>query len=173
VENIRTERTPPLWIAASGGYDLICSILIQHGANVNAKSVENTTALWRGNRKTMDCKWVTVLAASQKGHQRCVEVLLQNGANIECIASWGSSHRSCTPLWVAAQGGHVQMVELLLKHGASPNGISGIKTDKTPLQMATHVANMAKRSAANELVNTHKPVILVFDGVGLHPTFRK
>lgn len=57
-----------------------------------------------------------LLAATKKGDIAAVELLLQNGANIEAVDSWNQ-----TPLIHAVCLGHTKVFEFLLKNKANPN----------------------------------------------------
>ncbi len=73
--------------AASGGYSDIVKLLIDHGANVNAKSSVGNTAL------TYACCG---------GYEEVVRILLEAGADVE-----HQNENGHTPLMEAASCGHV------------------------------------------------------------------
>ena len=73
--------------AASGGYSDIVKLLIDHGANVNAKSSVGNTAL------TYACCG---------GYEDVVKILLEAGADVE-----HQNENGHTPLMEAASCGHV------------------------------------------------------------------
>ena len=77
----------PLMEAASGGYADIVKLLIDHGANVNAKSSVGNTAL------TYACCG---------GYEDVVKILLDAGADVE-----HQNENGHTPLMEAASCGHV------------------------------------------------------------------
>lgn len=77
----------PLMEAASGGYADIVKLLIEHGANVNAKSSVGNTAL------TYACCG---------GYEDVVKILLDAGADVE-----HQNDNGHTPLMEAASCGHV------------------------------------------------------------------
>ncbi len=77
----------PLMEAASGGYSDIVKLLIDHGANVNAKSSVGNTAL------TYACCG---------GYEEVVRILLEAGADVE-----HQNENGHTPLMEAASCGHV------------------------------------------------------------------
>lgn len=54
--------------------------------------------------------------AARDGFVETAEVLIKNGANINCLSSMQR-----TPLMYATISDHHKMVELLLKHGANVN----------------------------------------------------
>ncbi|XP_041846092.1 ankyrin repeat and SOCS box protein 12-like [Melanotaenia boesemani] len=55
--------------------------------------------------------------AASLGHLRCLEVLLENGAEIDLL-----DVKAQTPLFTAVSGKHLDCVVALLKAGADPNG---------------------------------------------------
>lgn len=56
-------------------------------------------------------------AAAALGHLRCLEVLLENGAEVDSL-----DVKAQTPLFTAVSGKHLDCVVALLKAGADPNG---------------------------------------------------
>lgn len=80
----------------------IIKLLLEVGANVNARTSQAETALYR---------------ASKAGHQDIVSILLEVDAEIN-----GSS--PCRPLFAACEGGYTSIVDLLLQNGADPNASS-------------------------------------------------
>ncbi|KMQ91742.1 ankyrin repeat domain-containing protein 17, partial [Lasius niger] len=91
----------PLMEAASAGHVDIVSLLIAHGADVNAQSTSGNTPLMYG---------------CAGGHEEVVRVLLEAGANVE-----DHNENGHTPLMEAASAGHVQVAKILLEHGAGIN----------------------------------------------------
>ncbi|CAK9297911.1 unnamed protein product [Gordionus sp. m RMFG-2023] len=90
----------PLMEAASGGFVEVGRVLIEKGADVNAAPVPSS-------RDT------ALTIAADKGHIKFVELLVQNGAQIEVKNKKGNS-----PLWLAANGGHLDVVQYLVQKGA-------------------------------------------------------
>jgi ankyrin repeat protein len=101
--------------AAWYGYDEIVSILLGHGANVNA--VDGTT------RRT------ALHEAAEHGNLSTVKILLENGADVDANDIW-----HWTPLYRAATQGGRKVVYLLLDKGADYNLKASGK--KTPLDLA-------------------------------------
>ncbi|KAF5620256.1 ankyrin repeat-containing protein [Fusarium sp. NRRL 52700] len=91
-------RTPLHW-AATRNRPKNVSLLLQHGAAIEAID---------GSSKTPLC------LASQDGYAAVVEVLLNNGADIETL----HPKYAQTPLSLASGGGYEDVVRLLLEHGA-------------------------------------------------------
>ncbi|XP_015120124.1 ankyrin repeat and KH domain-containing protein 1 isoform X6 [Diachasma alloeum] len=91
----------PLMEAASAGHVDIVSLLIAHGADVNAQSTSGNTPLMYG---------------CAGGHEDVVKVLLEAGANVE-----DHNENGHTPLMEAASAGHVPVAKILLENGAGIN----------------------------------------------------
>ncbi len=96
-------RTSPLHIACGHGHEAVVALLLQRGAEVNAKNsvseVESPLHL-----------------ACRGGHYAVVAMLLKNGAD------WNASNTNGeTPLHLACRGGYHEVVLLLLEYGAEVN----------------------------------------------------
>jgi ankyrin repeat protein len=89
---------------STDGYIEIATLLIEHGANVNAKNEDGATPLHQAAR------WGT------DAHREMCDLLLSRGADINCVDYDGS--RGVTPLAAARQGGNQKMAEFLLARGA-------------------------------------------------------
>ncbi|KAM8945997.1 ankyrin repeat domain-containing protein 27 [Pelodytes ibericus] len=96
----------PLHIAAMQGHSVLVSLLLKHGANVDAKN---------GNRA------LPLHLACHKGHLEVVKTLIEHstGKNKKDMSG-------CTPLIYACMGNHIDIAALLLEHGASVN-LSNVK----------------------------------------------
>ncbi len=99
--------TTLLITAASKGLVDVCKILIDNGADVNAKD---------------DCGYTPLHEAAYRGHLKVYELLLDNGANINATDKYGR-----TPLYEAASGGHLKVYELLLEKCADKDTIVNAK----------------------------------------------
>ncbi len=115
------EKSTPLHIASNMGHTKIVVLLVQKGADLNAKDKYNITPLH---------------GACYGGHTKTAKVLIQKGADLNAKNKIGS-----TPLEVASRFGHTQIVKLLIQKGADVHG-SG-KDDWTPLHFALN-AEIAK-----------------------------
>uniref|UniRef100_A0A7I4DT92 Serine/threonine-protein kinase BSK1-like TPR repeats domain-containing protein n=1 Tax=Physcomitrium patens TaxID=3218 RepID=A0A7I4DT92_PHYPA len=98
--------SPLIW-AAGHDHPKAVKVLLESGANPNAATDDDVTAL------------VTAAAA---GITESVELLLKNGANINASAMGG-----VTPLHVAADHGNERMVDCLLAAGANPDAVDDDK----------------------------------------------
>ncbi|KAH9954998.1 ankyrin repeat-containing domain protein [Russula dissimulans] len=76
----------------------VIELLLEYGANVNPRTVTNSTPLWM---------------ASEDGVLESVQTLLTHGADVHI-----RGEKNLTPLQVATSRGHREIAELLLKHGA-------------------------------------------------------
>ena len=95
-----------LCYAALGGCAEVASILIAHGANVNASDNDSDTGESGGS----------LACAVMDGHADVAEVLLAHGADVNARDNSG-----ITPLMDAAKFGHADVAELLIDHGADVN----------------------------------------------------
>ena len=89
---------------STNGYVEIAALLIEHGANVNARNEDGATPLHRAAR------WGT------EAHREMCDLLISRGADINCIDYDGSN--GVTPLEATRQGGNQRMAEFLLARGA-------------------------------------------------------
>ncbi|RYP54743.1 hypothetical protein DL768_000567 [Monosporascus sp. mg162] len=91
-------QTPLSW-AAENGHKEIVQLLLDKGAEIDAKDKYGWTPLSR---------------AAEKGHKEIVQLLLDKGAEIDAKNNYGRR----TPLSWAAEKGHGGVVQLLLDKGA-------------------------------------------------------
>ncbi len=103
----------PLAIAAANGQAIIASLLIQSGADVNARDRGEYTPL----------HWAAFF-----GHTTVASLLLKNGASINALQNTRS-----TPLMLAVLRNHLGMVTLLVNQGANKNLAS---QDGSPIEVA-------------------------------------
>ncbi|KAI0566278.1 Serine/threonine protein kinase [Gracilaria domingensis] len=127
------DRRTPLHIAAAEGHTSICTLLIERGADVNAKDRWGHTPLWdakmNGHRNvqelllrhngtdnsfSMDVTSFELMQFAAKGDLEAVRDRIVAGAK----ATFQDYDRR-TPLHLACSEGHVEVAELLLVNGAS------------------------------------------------------
>lgn len=112
----------PLHYAAIYDHEDVATILVAHGADVNAKGH------WNDDTPLHD--------AAEHGHAGVAKVLIAHGGNVDARNEGG-----WTPLHTAARGGHVDIIELLLDHGAQVD-LSG-SWGETPLLVAVDEDQLA------------------------------
>jgi ankyrin repeat protein len=98
-----------MWAAAEG-HAPVAQVLIDHGADIHARSNSGAAPL---------------LFAVRRGNVDAVRALLAAGADVKAARPDGA-----TPLLVAVINGHEALVDLLLDKGADPN-VEGGSTDPT------------------------------------------
>jgi ankyrin repeat protein len=91
----------PLHIAAGKGNVSVARLLIQNGAEVNAKLSDNG--------------FTSLHLAAGNGHEKVAELLIAKGADINAKSMYGE-----TPIDLAMSNGHKELAELLRKHGGLP-----------------------------------------------------
>jgi ankyrin repeat protein len=101
-----------LHYASEKGKKDVCKLLLDCGADVNAKDNSGRTSLHR---------------AAASGHKDVCELLIKHGANVNA-----KTIGSTSPLHFAAAKGHADVCELLLDHGADVNAVDNTKD--SPLQ---------------------------------------
>ncbi|GLB45326.1 hypothetical protein LshimejAT787_2100860 [Lyophyllum shimeji] len=102
---IGLESNTPLYRAADNGHGEVVQVLLEHGADINAKDIDGKTALHG--------------AAAAWSSLAVVRLLLEKGAIVDAKCARGT-----TPLYEAAQqrdGRGRDVIVLLLEHGADVN----------------------------------------------------
>jgi ankyrin repeat protein len=93
-----------LHLAAMNGHLEIVKLLLEHGADVNAKTKEGYG-------------YTALHSAASNGHLEIVKLLLEHGADVNAKTKYGGY----TALHSATMNGHLEIVKLLLEHGADVN----------------------------------------------------
>lgn len=136
--------TTALIVASKEGHAEVVQKLLQSGADITQEDYEKRTAWWfaimSGNARTVKAfldtkqletqkKEAGLTAASLKGYENIVKILLDDGVNINTptLDGW-------TPLSVACEENKIEIVEILIQAGADVN-VKG-ENGKTPLQIA-------------------------------------
>ncbi|KAI9376296.1 hypothetical protein BJX61DRAFT_538994 [Aspergillus egyptiacus] len=94
----KDSKITPLILAAGQGNEKISALLLQHGAELEARDVVGFTAL------NMACK---------ENQPKTAKLLLERGTDLEATTNDGR-----TPLSYAVAGGYVEVVRLLVERGA-------------------------------------------------------
>ena len=95
------DKETPLHVASHRGHADIAQLLLEHGADGNARDYNTRTALF---------------LSSDFGYVEVVRILLEQGADTE---AQDDLHQS--PLSRASSEGHVEVCRVLLEHGANVN----------------------------------------------------
>lgn len=116
------KNTTPLIRAATNGWLIAASFLLDHRADVNQSF--NSTPLH---------------AAAEQGHKRMVELLLARGADVD------QKYGAATALYKACEHNRLEVAKVLLEHGAAPNVVITDVSEPdtgTPLQAAILQGNI-------------------------------
>ena len=136
--------TPLHFAAAVEGCEDNVGLLLDHGANINAK--EATTG------------FTPLHIAARHEHAQCAALLLKRGADVEAADVDGD-----TPLHIAVRESSCEVVVLLLRHGADVEVAD--RDGDTPL----HLAAMDGREDNVRLLLDHGANINAMDGHGNTP----
>ncbi|HMV41400.1 MAG TPA: ankyrin repeat domain-containing protein [Leptospiraceae bacterium] len=101
-------RTPIMWAAARGKKELV-KLLIDHGAEVNAKDD------WKGNMTKPDGTegWTALLFAADSDHEEVVKILIEKGADVNIKTKSGITALGLAHLWK-----NEEMIKMLKQAGA-------------------------------------------------------
>jgi len=101
-----------LMCASARGYDEVVKMLVNHGADVNNRDIQQ--------------QFSALMCAAQYGHEKVVRILLEHGADVNAQGNKGQ-----TALMLAVYYGHmrdshmnnnyIEIIKLLLKFGADVN----------------------------------------------------
>jgi ankyrin repeat protein len=186
--NLLSRKNVPLLCVAAASGSLDCVVyLVKVGANINDSDSSGSTpvhwaAMWGHDKilrfllengaKISSHQFNPLLLAARNGRYECVSVLLDSGADINCVDQTGR-----TPLHLAAWFGHNEIAKLLLSKGASFEQIDNfgraplhlaawfgnIMTLKTILEKSKTVINLQNKAGNTPLhlacLNNHKEVV--------------
>ena len=146
------EGAPLLTIAARAGSLDVMRFLIKAGADVNARTSTNETALMLAAYFHLD----GTAGSMFERHEKATHMLVESGANLE------NERYNYTPLAYAAYQGHDHIVRYLIERGANVNADAenGITYVNTPLMMAAmqgheKVTLLLLRAGADARIRVH------------------
>ena len=159
----------PLHYAADHGYINVVRLLLDNGADVNARSKDDEVLSLNGLVKVGGL--TPLHCAAIEGHKEVVELLLANKADVNALSNDGT-----TPLQWALQKGHQDVAELLRHHSdletvnallkGNPDFLfSKDKDGETPL----HSAAMRGYIDVAELLLAKTNAVNVLDASGKTP----
>lgn len=114
--------TPPILIALKKGYTVISKILLNAGADINARDKVGLTPL------------LVACGKPTYGYKVIAEILIKKGANINIRDRLGF-----TPLLLALSGGTVEIAEMLIERGADT--LVSTRNGETALSLAKKLGN--------------------------------
>ncbi|MFN7038500.1 MAG: ankyrin repeat domain-containing protein [Alphaproteobacteria bacterium] len=149
---VKSQYERPIHYAAKNDQTEILEILLEKGAKLNATDINGATPLHLAARqgkinsvrflikqpgveidKQNDREWYTALhMASYYGHDKVVEELINNEADIEREDSTGA-----TPLYLAVIENKLDAARTLLESGANPLPTNKEQSNATALHMAS------------------------------------
>jgi hypothetical protein len=180
----------PLHEAAGKGHNKeVAELLIDNGADVNARDEDGDTPLDWADRRNQTATTallrkhggktgeelrtgITPLQqAARDGHKEIAELLIAEGADVNAKNDYG-----WTPLHWAASRGHKEIVELLIAKGANVNAKN--KYGTTPLDMANdrETADLLRKhggKTGEELKAAGKPTAPVAEAASPEPPTAK
>ena len=130
----------PLHFASADGDEAMVTLLLKHGADVNAVNED---------------MWTALLWASFKGHFWVVRLLLEKGADVKVAGV-----EKDTPLHWACCKGHEAVVTLLLKYDADI--LAENVANKQPISFASHYAIkiLLQEHAIKKILQGHEAELL-------------
>ena len=122
-ENVDIQNVPykqrPLHLAVYNEHPRIVKLLLEYGANPNARMNNGQTPIF---------------IASYFGDLKSMKMLIEHGADVNV-----KDHLGNTPLHKAAEGDSPKAAELLLSHGADIHAVD--KEGNTPLHIAGYMGS--------------------------------
>ena len=135
INTIDKQGFTPLMCAADKGHKEVVALLLDKGADINAKAVPTKksgcyySALMMPTTKSRYPSTISkdgftpLMFAADKGHKEVVALLLDRGANINAASEGNFLY---TALMIAAGRGYSEIVNLLLARGADVNASNSI-----------------------------------------------
>ena len=141
------KRETPLHVASRCGHIDVAQLLLEHGADADARDNDDCTPLLRASQEgpaglalfllkhgvdieARDTQDSTPLGrAAIRGNVELARVLLEHGANVN-----SQNNKRSTPLHSASDRGNLGLAQMLLGHGADANARK--KNNQTPLHLA-------------------------------------
>ena len=148
----------PLHIAASNAHKKMVELLLNNGAQINAKSAHNITTLHLasilGIYSYQPSGNLTIFPSEISGYKEMIALLLEKGADVTAKDSSGATalHYAVTIL----SNAQLDIVTLLLKNKADPNASDS--EGQTPLHVAINKQNwgdLEKNKALIELLDVY------------------
>lgn len=153
-----------LYFAAQTGNIVMINVLLDGGYDVNARDVNNDTALHAaaqeghleaakalilcGADAIEDCEGVLPIhCAANSGNTDLIELCLNHGMSVNSADDFGG-----TPLHYAAHNGHVKAVIFLLAHGAYINVLTSCNGGNCEPGSPLHVAVYNHRAAVMQVL---------------------
>ncbi|KAG7492480.1 hypothetical protein MATL_G00015070 [Megalops atlanticus] len=173
VNRVTDDEASPLFAAVDGGHTEVVKLLVSSGSEVNrSHSASGWSCLHQAAFKghveivqflvgvadlnsTDDFEITPLFVAAQYGQRRCLEILADAGAAVNC-----QSHDLATPLLIASQEGHLGCVEALLERGADPNLYCNEDKWQLPVHAAAefgHIGILERLLSVTDRACDHSP----------------
>lgn len=118
-------KVTPIVVAVVAGKAKICKLLINEGADVKFKWMQNKTLLyWCAGAEHVN---------NDMNHDKVAQLLIDNGLDVN--AELTGKAKGMTPLYIAARSGNFEVAKVLIKNGANVNARHK-RLGNTPLDVA-------------------------------------
>lgn len=105
----------PLMLAANNGHTIMVNLLLENGADINAKDKVKRLNVWCGRSKPEEDiifgNDTALMKAASKGYKEIVKMLIKNGAN-----TMAKNAKGLTALDIARENNQTEIVYLLEKN---------------------------------------------------------